>query len=71
MANRQRPRPITKHPLAIAWDEWIASDEGISCIDTLPTARTYLENRLSRAFDAGVKAQEKLMAAGHGPRREG
>lgn len=47
-----------KHPLAIAWDEWLASDEGQAARDanTLPHGSIYLENRLYRAFMAGAKA---------------
>ena len=55
---------VKKHPLAIAWDEWLASDEGRVAVqyESLPrngTAQRYLENRLHRAFDAGAKAHEK------------
>lgn len=52
---------ISRHPLAIAWDEWIESEEGHGCADAgtlgLSTGkRQYLENRLNRAFMAGAKA---------------
>lgn len=57
--NRDRP---TRHPLAVAWDEWLVSEEGAFAAnpDTLGTVmpHTYLEHRLHRAFDAGVKAAE-------------
>jgi len=49
-----------RHPLAIAWDKWLASLVGkdaanpYNCPPTL--TRVYLENRLHRAFDAGAKA---------------
>lgn len=50
---------MKRHPLAIAWDEWLASEEGqqASNVDTLARyTDRYLENRLHRAFDAGAKA---------------
>lgn len=50
---------IKRHPLAIAWDEWLASDEGQHCRApnaALARESPYLENRLHRAFDAGAKA---------------
>jgi len=49
-----------KHPLAIAWDAWRASDEGQHCLSVTilkdPTYQQYLENRLWRAFQAGCEA---------------
>lgn len=59
---------MNKHPLAIAWEEWLASDEGKAAAnpDTLPvitSGRQFLENRLKRAFDAGVAAAEKIQTA--------
>jgi hypothetical protein len=50
---------LKRHPLAIAWDEWLASDEGqqARAANTLPhNTNHYLENRLHRAFEAGIKA---------------
>lgn len=50
---------VERHPLAIAWDEWLASDEGqqARAANTLPhNTNHYLENRLHRAFDAGARA---------------
>jgi hypothetical protein len=50
---------MNRHPLAIAWDEWLASTEGQEACNPSTLARytnTYLENRLHRAFDAGAKA---------------
>jgi hypothetical protein len=44
-----------RHPLAIAWDEWLASKEGQQCAEGRPTGE-YLENRLHRAFEAGTQA---------------
>lgn len=57
---------LKRHPLAIAWDEWLASKEGTECraANTLAhNTNVYLENRLHRAFDAGAKAQEAAMLA--------
>lgn len=58
-----------KHPLAIAWDKWLASNEGQHCRSLHPAlAREspYLQNRLNRAFNAGAdaalsKADKKLL----------
>lgn len=50
-----------RHPLAVAWDVWLASDEGTQCraANTLAhNTNHYLENRLWRAFMAGAKAAE-------------
>lgn len=58
-------KAIKRHPLAIKWDEWLASKEGEECrqANTLAhNTNTYLENRLRRAFDAGVKAREEVEA---------
>lgn len=60
-------RPIVRHPLAIAWDEWLASDEGKKASDpsTLTrtlSARSYLENRLQRSFNAGASAAQSTLA---------
>lgn len=48
-----------KHPDAIAWDNWKASDEGKTCLSTDIlkdlTDREYLMNRLWYAFQAGIK----------------
>lgn len=48
-----------KHPLAIAWDKWLASDEGQQCRTANTLAHNtnhYLENRLWRAFTAGANS---------------
>lgn len=55
---------VERHPLAVAWDKWLASDEGrkASMPETLGTtlsARQHLENRLQCAFMAGANAVEK------------
>lgn len=57
MKNENQPK---RHPLATAWNEWLASEDGqkASDLDTLH-GTTYLVNRLHRAFDAGAKAQEE------------
>lgn len=54
------PTEMKKHPLAIAWDEWLASPEGIGCarFDNL-TRGVYLTNRLEAAFNAGAGAGER------------
>lgn len=59
---------IKKHPLAVAWDGWIASDEGKRCSDgagflQASVADVYLENRLQRAFMAGAKVSEGVILA--------
>jgi hypothetical protein len=50
---------ITKHPDAIAWDNWKQSGEGKKCLspDILKdhTEHEYLLNRLECAFQAGIK----------------
>lgn len=49
-----------KHPLAIAWDKWLASRDGQHCADakTLPRdTDEYIKNRLWNAFMAGAKSQ--------------
>lgn len=49
-----------RHSLAVAWDEWISTDEGQKCRApdaVLAHESPFLENRLHRAFDAGAKAQ--------------
>lgn len=57
---------IQKHPLAVEWDNWLASKEGVDASNPhtlgIDKARTYLENRLHRAFDAGVEAGRKVPA---------
>lgn len=56
-------REVKRHPLAIAWDEWLASGEGQKSADFYSlkaisvNGGTYLENRLHRAFDAGAAAR--------------
>lgn len=57
---------LKRHPLAIAWDEWLVSAEGNICanIHNLPHSNPqYLENRLHRAFDAGAEAQLAALQA--------
>jgi len=56
---------IARHPLAIAWDEWLASDEGRSCrapAEALSREGPYLDNRLHCAFDAGASSAESSLA---------
>jgi hypothetical protein len=51
---------IQRHPAAVAWDEWLASDEGQRCraaADFTPAGYWQdWENRLARAFQAGYDA---------------
>lgn len=44
----------TKHPDTIAWENWIESNEGVKAAEG-ETSGYYLQNRLLRAFMAGVK----------------
>lgn len=65
MANTKAE--VKRHPLAVAWDEWLTSEEGRSAAqwESLPkngTANRYLENRLSRAFNAGASTAESNLA---------
>jgi hypothetical protein len=53
--------------ITAAWKEWLNSEEGQKASDpnTLTStlsARTYLENRLERAFHAGMKAGATVVA---------
>lgn len=47
-----------KHPIAIAWEKWLASTQGQNAreVATLPRNSNYLENRLWSAFMAGAEA---------------
>lgn len=49
---------LKRHPLSIAWEEWIESEEGIKCTSGSASA-IYLGNRLQSAFMAGAKAGEQ------------
>ncbi|MBU1299006.1 MAG: hypothetical protein KJ963_09615 [Bacteroidetes bacterium] len=50
-----------KHPLTIAWEKFLESDEGKRCLEPFkgmnPKDIYYLTNRLHRAFVAGVLAK--------------
>jgi len=52
-----------RHPAAIAWDQWIESEEGRGCWKPYNfltnSGGQYLENRLALAFQAGWRAAEK------------
>jgi len=52
-----KKKTTTKHPDAIAWDEFLASERGARCTQPLglPNQRTYMENRLFWAFRAGIE----------------
>lgn len=51
-----------RHPLAVGWDYWLASEEGKKCSDpaTQGGRRQYLENRLRSAFMAGAAIRDTL-----------
>lgn len=46
------------HPHAKAWNDWQASDEGQKCLAGIAQG-VYLENRLIRAFQAGIRYMEQ------------
>lgn len=61
MPDENNTETSERHPLAVAWDAWLASKEGGECrtANTLPhNTNQYLEHRLYRAFMAGAKAVE-------------
>lgn len=50
---------------AIAWQEWKNSDDTQSCFNPYdfllkPEYKQYLENRLNKAFMAGIKAGKEI-----------
>lgn len=50
--------------IVMEWKQWLDSEEGRKASDpqtlgTTLSARQYLENRLERAFQAGIKAAAK------------
>ena len=47
---------LRKHPVVKAWEVWRDSDDGKMCAEG-QIAGQYLENRLWRAFMAGVASQ--------------
>lgn len=53
-------RKDLRSPLAKLRDKWMLSEEGRTCRTGQPSGH-YLDNRLERAFLAGVKAAEELM----------
>lgn len=55
---------LKRHPLAVAWDKWLESEEGkkVANPDTLGShAGPYLENRLRVAFMAGTQVMETVI----------
>ena len=50
------------HPLAIAWRKYKGKESGSFVVETLGNvlATSYLENRISRAFNAGAEAQREI-----------
>jgi hypothetical protein len=60
--GREVKEKIKKHPDSVAWDKWIDSDEGKSCLDESillgGSHLKYLKNRLWKAFMAGRRTKE-------------
>lgn len=55
-------KPERRHPQAVALDKWLETDEGKTCTEPVllnQYQRTYLENRIRRAFAAGWDACEQ------------
>jgi len=55
-----------RHPLAVAWDEWSAAEEGFGALHGINIGvsekyNVYLVNRLRLAFDAGAAAERKIL----------
>lgn len=64
-AGEGEAKAVRRHPLAVGWDYWLASDEGQKAanINTLLASREaglYLANRLRTAFLEGAKARDVL-----------
>lgn len=63
---------IDEKEVAKALDEWFRSQDGKQCLDHKILYRLedvkYLENRLHRAFLAGVAAAECIIEKQHEPR---
>lgn len=53
----KKKQEIEKHPVTIAWEQWLASKQGISALNThtlgYENPTKYLRNRLECAFIAG------------------
>jgi hypothetical protein len=56
--------------VALAWRQWIDSDEGKKCLAVPVTEEVYLYNRLWWAYTAGSRAGEESPAAGNLTREE-
>lgn len=54
VTSRERKGKMKKHPDVIAWNKWLSSVEGKTCMKDLPGSNYYLENRLWYAFNAGI-----------------
>lgn len=54
-----KPKVPKKHSLAVAWEKWLYSIEGEGCALGKPSG-VYLQNRLHRAFMAGVEAADRI-----------
>lgn len=54
-----------RSPEVKAWARWLFSDEGKNCMAGSASGQ-YLENRLHRAFFAGIKAAQALAEVSRG-----
>lgn len=61
MPKKQLDKHTGKHPDAVAWDEFRSAKEnrGMFVRETLGNTHVYLENRLNRAFQAGIEHGRK------------
>lgn len=62
--SQSTSKPLKRHPLAIAIEKWLKSQEGKECCNhrTLQAPQRmseYLRNRLRYAFEAGWTAKAK------------
>lgn len=60
-SKRSRKKPVDRHPMAIALDDWLSSPQGQAASDTIginlpPAMGVFLQNRLKIAFIAGYEA---------------
>ena len=55
------PGFVRRHPAAVAWDRWCASEEGQRCLDVASLGPgPYLKNRLRLAFEAAWLESERF-----------
>jgi hypothetical protein len=63
MSDTKSNAEMKRHPLAIAWDEWLASPEGQGCCNFASLSEErFLENRLNCAFNAGASTAQAELA---------